>query len=497
VSISFTVASSAPARARADVLAVPVTAGPTLGAGADAVSAGFPGSLETFMERAGFEGTPGQALFVPLEGATASALLVGLGEAADVTLDALRRAAALVAQRASGSARVATTLADAAPDGLERAAVGQAIVEGFLLGSYSFDEYRATKKATKIRSVSLLVGSGAAAVKKGAARGEVVAGAVAWARDMVNTPARELSPDQFAKAAQQLLRGKNVKVEVFDVAALKRQKLGGILGVGQGSKQPPRLVKMTYSPPRAKGSLALVGKGVVFDSGGLSLKTGAGMETMKTDMGGAAAVIAAMSALSGLGVTQKVVGYAPMVENMPSGDAIRPGDVLTFRNGKTAEVLNTDAEGRLILADALALAAEGKPDGIVDLATLTGACVVALGEKIAGLFAGDEAFGERVEDAAKRAGESMWPLPLPKEYRKMLDSEVADMKNISHGGYGGALTAGLFLQEFVADVPWVHLDIAGPARAGADDGYVRRGGTGFGVRTLLELASTAPAPKGR
>jgi leucyl aminopeptidase len=213
-------------------------------------------------------------------------------------------------------------------------------------------------------------------------------------------------------------------------------------------------------------------------------------------MGGAAAVIAAMSALSVLGVTTKVVGYAPMVENMPSGDAIRPGDVLTFRNGKTAEVLNTDAEGRLILADALALAAEGKPDGIVDLATLTGACVVALGEKIAGLMANDETFGGRVEAAAKRAGEQMWALPLPKEYRKLLDSEIADMKNISGGGYGGALTAGLFLQEFVNDVPWVHLDIAGPARAGSDDGYTRRGGTGFGVRTLLELVS-APAGKGR
>jgi leucyl aminopeptidase len=496
VPISFTVASTAPGRARAEVLAVPVTAGPTVGHGADAVEAAFPGSLATFMERAGFEGKAGQSLFVPLAGPTASALLVGVGPADDVTLDGLRTAAALVAQRASSSARVATTLADAAPDSLDAGAVGQAIAEGVLLGSYSFDEYRATKKATKIRTVTVLVDGGVAAVRKGVARGEIVAGAVAWARDMVNTPARELSPQDFARKTQQLLRGKNVKVEVLDVTAMKRQKLGGVLGVGQGSKQPPRLVKMTYSPPRAKGTIALVGKGVVFDSGGLSLKTGSGMETMKTDMGGAAAVIAAMSALSGLGVTTKVVGYTPMVENMPSGDAIRPGDVLTFRNGKTAEVLNTDAEGRLILADALALAAEGKPDGIVDLATLTGACVVALGEKIAGLMANDEAFGDRVEAASKRAGERMWPLPLPKEYRKLLDSEIADMKNISGGGYGGALTAGLFLQEFVNEVPWVHLDIAGPARAGSDDGYTRRGGTGFGVRTLLELVST-PAPKGR
>jgi leucyl aminopeptidase len=490
VSISFTVASTAPEKARADVLAVPVTADRTLTAGGDAVAAGFGGgSLDAFMQRAGFEGAPGQALFVPLDGPAATALLVGLGPAEDVTLDTLRTAAALVAQRASGSARVATTLAGAAPDALGAAAVGQAVAEGLLLGSYSFDDYRATKKATKIRSVTVLVDGGAAATRRGVARGEVVADAVAWARDMVNTPARELSPEQFAKAAQARLRGRNVKVEIFDVPALRRQRLGGILGVGQGSKQAPRLVKMTYSPPRAKGSLALVGKGVVFDSGGLSLKTGAGMETMKTDMGGAAAVIAAMSALSGLGVTSKVVGYAPMVENMPSGEAIRPGDVLTFRNGKTAEVLNTDAEGRLILADALSLAAEGKPDGIVDLATLTGACVVALGEKIAGLFANDDDFGERVEDAAARAGEFVWPLPLPKEYRKLLDSEIADMKNISGGGYGGAITAGLFLQEFVGDTPWVHLDIAGPARAGADDGYTRRGGTGFGVRTLLELAS--------
>jgi len=245
---------------------------------------------------------------------------------------------------------------------------------------------------------------------------------------------------------------------------------------------------MTYSPPGARGTIAFVGKGVVFDSGGLSIKTGSGMETMKTDMAGAAAVIGAMSALADLGVRCKVVGYAPMVENMPSGDAIRPGDVLTFRNGKTAEVLNTDAEGRLILADALSLASEAKPDAIVDLATLTGACVVALGEKIAGLMGNDEAFVDEVSAASKRAGEQTWPLPLPKQYRKLIDSEIADMKNIGSGGYGGALTAGLFLEEFVAGVPWVHLDIAGPARANADDGYARRGGTGFGVRTLVELA---------
>ncbi len=488
MSIQLTAASTAPARTRVDVIAVPVFADRVLGPGADAVDEATGGILGSFMERAGFTGGRGETLLVPLSGPAGMALLVGLGAADLVTVDDLRSAAATVALRAKDSAKVATTLVDAAPDGTDRAGVAQAVTEGVLLGSYSFDDYRSKPKTHKLRSVVLL-GTGPAALKRGIERGRTVAEAVMWTRDMVNTPARELAPDRFAKAAQQLLRGRDVRVEVLDVAAMRKERLGGVLGVGQGSKQPPRLVKMTYAPRGARGSIALVGKGVVFDSGGLSLKTGSGMETMKTDMAGAAAVIATMSTLSALGVKTKVVAYTPMVENMPSGDAIRPGDVLTFRNRKTAEVLNTDAEGRLILADGLSLAAEGKPDAIIDLATLTGACVVALGEKIAGLMTNDEPLGERVQAAAKRAGESVWPLPLPKEYRKLLDSEVADMKNISGGSYGGALTAGLFLQEFVGDVPWVHLDIAGPSRAGSDDGLVRKGGTGFGVRTLVEFVT--------
>jgi leucyl aminopeptidase len=240
--------------------------------------------------------------------------------------------------------------------------------------------------------------------------------------------------------------------------------------------------------------VAFVGKGVVFDSGGLSLKTASGMETMKTDMSGAAAVIAAMSTLRDLGVKTRVYGYVPLVENMPSGHAIRPGDVLKIRNGKTVEVLNTDAEGRLILADALAMAVDDKPQAIVDVATLTGACMVALGDKVAGLMGNDDAWIDAVRDAAIRAGESVWPLPLPEEYRKMLDSEIADLRNIGTAPYGGALTAGLFLREFAGDVPWTHLDIAGPARASADDGYIVKGGTGFGVRTLIEIARTFTPP---
>jgi leucyl aminopeptidase len=287
-----------------------------------------------------------------------------------------------------------------------------------------------------------------------------------------------------------------VRVQVLDVAAIRAKRLGGVLGVGQGSQQTPRFLKMTYTPAGARGAaLALVGKGVVFDSGGLSLKPGTGMETMKTDMSGGAAVIAAMSTLRKLGVKHKVNAYVPLVENMPSGTAIRPGDVLKIRNGKTVEVLNTDAEGRLILADALSLACEDGAAAVVDVATLTGACMVALGDKIAGLMGNDDAWRDQVQAAADRAGEAVWPLPLPKEYRRLLESEVADLRNISSGSYGGALTAALFLEEFVTPgTPWAHVDIAGPARANGDDGYLVRGGTGFGVRTLVELVQHFEAP---
>jgi leucyl aminopeptidase len=492
VPVTFKRSSTAPEKVAADLLAVPVFAGRELGPGGAAVDAAI-GGLDAFMTEAGFEGTPGQTLAVPAgTGISAKAvLLVGVGKAEDITLDTLRNAGAAIARKASKVRTVATTLLDAAD--LDRPDAAQALAEGVLLGGYQYLEYKSDAKPSKLRRVVVL-GRGGAKVDAALERGAAVGAAVMWARDLVNTPSGEKSPAAFARAAQTLLRGKNVKVEVLDVAALKKARLGGVLGVGQGSNQSPRLVKMTYSPPGAKGKVALVGKGVVFDSGGLSLKTASGMETMKTDMSGAAAVIAAMSGLQDLGVKTKVVAFTPMVENMPSGTAIRPGDVLKIRNGKTVEVLNTDAEGRLILADALSLAAEEKPDAIVDLATLTGACVVALGEKIAGLMTTNDSWGEQVRTAAGNAGESVWPLPLPDEYNQLIESEIADIKNIGTGGHGGALTAGLFLAAFVGDVPWVHLDIAGPARASKDDGVAVRGGTGFGVRTLLRLLTDYSKP---
>jgi leucyl aminopeptidase len=495
VPISFGVTSQTIDRARVDLLAVPVFADRVLGPGADVVDRALGGRLAGFMEEAGFAGKPEQTLIVPTLGSTLApaAVLVGLGEPATLTPDVLRRAAASVARAAAHARSVVTTLL-AAGD-LAPGVAAQALAEGFALGAYRFVEYKSDREVSKLARVTL-AGERSAEARAGLDRGAVVAGAVSWARDMVNEPSGAKSPAEFAAASRRLLSGKGVTVTVMSEAELRSQKMGGVLGVGQGSTRPPRLVKVVYQPrgARAPGTLALVGKGVVFDSGGLSLKTASGMETMKTDMSGAAAVLAAMSALQSLKVRHRVVAYAPMVENMPSGSAIRPGDVLRMRNGTTVEVLNTDAEGRLILADALALAVSQKADAIVDVATLTGACVVALGEKVAGIMGDPEPWVEQVRFAADRAGEPMWPLPLPGEYRKLLESEVADLRNISTGGYGGALTAGLFLQRFVGDVPWVHLDIAGPARAAADDGELTRGGTGFAVRTLLELVSTFEAP---
>ena len=320
---------------------------------------------------------------------------------------------------------------------------------------------------------------------------------VVLARDLVNEPGGSLTPQVFARKVTRMAKEKGLTAKVMDEAAIKKAGFGGLLGVNRGSDHPPRFVELTYRPKgKAKATLALVGKGITFDSGGLSIKPWQGMSEMKTDMGGAAAVIGAMSALSSLAPKIRVKGYLPMTDNMLGGDATRPGDVLKIRNGKTIEVINTDAEGRLILADALSLASEANPDAIVDLATLTGACVVALGSDIAGLMGKNDAFLNQVEKAAKDAGEKVWQLPLPDEYKDLYKSPIADMKNISAGGYGGALTAGLILSEFVPEgIPWAHLDIAGPARADKDNAENVEGGTGFGVRTLIKLIQSFEPPE--
>lgn len=481
--------------ARVDLLVVPAGPDGPIGV-AKTLRRELAGDLEGVARASGFEGRPGQTVVVPASGriAAKAVLIVGVGDPAALTLDGLRRAGATLARASAKVKKVATTLLDATPKGISAEAAGQALAEGVLLGAYQYLDFKSKGAANALERVVVLAPG--AEVKRGIARGSAVAGAVVWARDLINVPADAKSPEEFVAAARRLLSGTGVTVRVMDERKLAEERMGGVLGVGKGSERPPRFMKITYAPTgRPRGHVAFVGKGVVFDSGGLSLKPAGGMETMKTDMSGAAAVVAAMSVLKRLDVRTRVTAYVPLAENMPDGRAVRPGDVLTIRNGTTVEVLNTDAEGRLILADALSLAVEDGVDAIVDLATLTGACVVALGEKIAGLMGNHDDWSGQVRSAADRVGESVWPLPLPTEYRRYVDSDVADLRNTSTVNFGGAITAGIFLEQFVGDRPWVHLDIAGPSRASGDDGYVVKGGTGFGVRTLIEVAEhfTAPA----
>ena len=369
--------AGAPDRVRADLVAVPVFSdakGARLGPGADVVDRALGGGLLAFLAETGFEAKRGESLSVPTGGqlGAKAAVLVGMGDPDTIDADAMRRAGAALARRAFKVEKVATTLLDVAPDSLDRAEAAQALAEGVVLGAYQFLVYKSEAKPSRLSRVQVL-GRANAKVRDGLARGARIAQAVVWARDLVNEPAEAKSPETVVKLARALARANGLTARVWSGEQLVRERLGGVIGVGVGSDRPPRFLRLAYEPRGARKTLALVGKGVVFDSGGLSIKTAGGMETMKTDMSGAAAVIAAMSALRDLDVKTRVLGYVPLVENMPSGNAMRPGDVLRMRNGKTVEVLNTDAEGRLILADALSLASEDKPDAIVDIATLTGA----------------------------------------------------------------------------------------------------------------------------
>ena len=314
-------------------------------------------------------------------------------------------------------------------------------------------------------------------------------------REWVNTPANLLYPESFAEQVRKLVLGSNITIDVLDETALSEGGYGGLMAVGGGSSRPPRLVRLSYSPKGAKFHLALVGKGITFDSGGLNLKPAEGMYAMRYDMAGAATVLGAVHAIAQLGLKIRVTAYGALAENMPSGSAFRPSDVLTIYGGKTVENGNSDAEGRLVMADALARANEDHPDLVVDVATLTGACVVALGHRTAGLMATDDATADLVLDAAEAAGEDVWQLPIPEEIRSKLDSKVADLRSTGHDRWAGALVAAAFLREFVAEgTPWAHLDIAGPAFLdGKPYGYVAPGGTGIGVRTLIALARSLAA----
>jgi leucyl aminopeptidase len=413
--------------------------------------------------------------------------------------DNFRVAGATAVQRGEGDAIVflLPTEAIERPD-----EVAQALVEGALLASY---EYKSTDEDRRFEVVALGVPLPSVAdhddVVEGVRRGALVADAVNWAKRLIDTPPNELSPKELAKRfAQRLGESDDVQVEIWTESKIREERLGGLLGVGAGSAEPTRLVYAIYQPRVSRAHVALVGKGITFDSGGLSIKSGEGMMSMKTDMSGAAIVMATLSIIAALELPVRVTAIAPLSENLSGERAMRPGDVLTTRNGMTIEVLNTDAEGRLVLADALALAVEANPDAIIDVATLTGAQTVALGDEVGGLFASTDELARLLEEAGERSGELLWRLPLVPRYEKHIESDIADMKNLGKNGKAGAISAALILQRFTDGRPWAHLDIAGPGRADATRGYVTKGATAFGARTLVEfltqvaLADEVPAP---
>jgi leucyl aminopeptidase len=440
-----------------------------------------------------FDGSPGTAARIATRGkAKAPAVLVvGVGERAKATPEALRRGAGTAARNAlQGESLAVVVPADLVEDA-EAADLAQAATEGALLGAYAFNHYRSSDEgAPKLQTVSVLAGEGAAAsaVKKGVTAGAAVAAAVATTRDLVNTPPQAKRPPALAERINELAKDAGIKVKIHDEKALAKGGFGGILGVGQGSAEAPRLVELTYAPARAKQHVVFVGKGITFDTGGISLKPSNAMNTMKSDMAGAATVVGTMLAAAALGLKVKITGLCALAENMPSGTATRVSDVLTHRGGKTVEVMNTDAEGRLVMADALAYGAESSPDLMIDVATLTGAQVVALGSKVSAVMSTDAELAQALLGAAGAVGEGLWELPLVEDYREHLKSPVADLKNIGKAGEAGTIVAGLFLKEFTGDVPWAHLDIAGPSFTEEGDAFYNgRGATGSPVRTLVRF----------
>ncbi|GAA1157695.1 MULTISPECIES: leucyl aminopeptidase [Streptomyces violaceusniger group] len=501
---ALTLSTSSAAALRADAVVVGVAKGakgPVVAVGAEAVDKAFGGKLADVLETLGATGAEGEVTKLPAaSGLKAPVVLaVGLGEAPakgdGYDAETLRRAAGAAARALSGSKKGAFALP------IEDPAGATAVAEGALLGAYSYDKSNGNggnaknkdkdkKNNGPLAEVALVGGKPRdKAYKAAVERATALVAEVNRARDLINTPSNLLNPASFAAEAVAAAKEHGLKTEVLDEKALKKGGYGGILGVGQGSEAPPRLVRIAYTHPKAEKTLALVGKGITYDSGGISLKPAGHNETMKCDMSGAAAVFAAVVTAAKLGLRVNLTGWLALAENMPSGSATRPGDVLSMYGGKTVEVLNTDAEGRLVLADAITRAGEEKPDAIVDVATLTGAMVLALGNRTFGIMTNDEAFRTTLHEIAGEVGEPSWPMPLPDHLRKGIDSPVADLANMGER-MGGGLVAGIFLKEFVADgITWGHLDIAGPAfNESGPFGYTPKGGTGAAVRTLVRLA---------
>jgi leucyl aminopeptidase len=451
------------------------------------------GEIEVALKALGATGSTEQITRVVAPSLPVSSVLaIGLGKSSDGwSSDVIRRAAGVAARSLSGTEAVVTTLSE-----LDL----EATIEGLILGAYRFTDFRSAKTAPKEPGLATITAlSTAKGAKATAARAANIATAVATARDLVNTPPSHLFPDEFAKRARALGEAVGLEVEVLDDKALAKAGYGGVVGVGKGSSRPPRLVRLTHNGGKSKArtqgakaakakKVALIGKGITFDTGGISIKPAANMHQMTSDMGGAAAVIAAVVLAAKQELPIDVVATVPMAENMPSSTAQRPGDVLTQYGGITVEVLNTDAEGRLILADAIARACEDDPDYLIETSTLTGAQTVALGARTPGVMGSDE-FRDRVAALSQGVGENAWPMPLPEELKDDLKSTVADLANVSGSRYAGMLVAGVYLREFVADgVQWAHIDVAGPSyNTGGPWGYTGKGGTGVPTRTMFAV----------
>jgi leucyl aminopeptidase len=491
VTTTLQTSHEAPRDARADVIVIGVTEGPdgpVPAPGTDDINAALGGNLAETLGTLGATGKAEEVTKIASSGRLNAPLIaaVGIGPAGDGSGsfdgETLRRAAGAAVRAVSAGKPGRIALGLPARD----AAEAEAVALGALLGGYVFGRYTGKQAETEL----ILLGNGDEGTAAAAARAQVLAEAMTLARDLINTGPSDLFPATFAAEAERVAGAAGLDIEVLDERALAEGGYGGITGVGQGSVHPPRMVRVAYAHPDAAKTVVLAGKGITFDSGGLSLKPPKSMETMKSDMSGAAAVLAAVAAIAKLGPPVNVVGYLPLAENMPGGAAQRPSDVISIYDGRTVEVLNTDAEGRLVLADALARSGADSPDLLIDVATLTGAQLVALGPRIMGVMANDDAVRDGVVDAARRAGEPAWPMPLPEELRKGLDSPVADIANVTPDRNGGMLVGGLFLREFVPDgVRWAHLDIAGPAfHEGEPYGYTAKGGTGAAVRCLVQVA---------
>jgi leucyl aminopeptidase len=481
---AFSVSKSVPAKVAAIV--IPVAASGPIPSGV--------GLNRAQLAALGFEGRASQTQTLPpAAGKTAVRVLVGIGEVRDLDTSVLRNVAASAARACARYESIATSLPGVMRGSAK--APTQAVVEGIALALHRWVALKNDKSGlSKLTSVTLVSAEKTAEVQAGMLMGIATSTAVCTARDFANTPPSHLTARQFAEHAVAIAEASGVEATVYNRDQLIAMGCGGLVGVNAGSTEPPRMVKLEYKPTAARGKVVLVGKGVMYDSGGISLKPSDGMHAMmKMDMSGAAAVLATMGALRALKVKTQVTAYLMCTDNMPSGSALKLGDVLTMRNGKTVEIHNTDAEGRLILADGLSLGAESKPDAMIDIATLTGACLGALGKKMAGVLSNNSGVVSQLMNSSSRTNELLWELPLFHDYRRLLDSNVADMRNIG-GPYAGATTAALFLHEFVGTTPWAHLDIAGPMDADGDEGWLNRGATAYGTRLLIDFCANFTKP---